>query len=185
MSEVVAVDTAPESLDTDASSESVEAPATPAVDETTWKRRLQGKDQALTATQKERDALRAELDQLSRWKAERETADLSEVEKLQRERDLLRQEAAQAKAEATAAKLSVAYPLAAELLGGDLTKFDEARVAEINGRLAKEQADESTPEPRNDPNSPRRPIAKAPTGSLAESMKALEGLGNPFFDEDA
>jgi hypothetical protein len=36
-----------------------------------------------------------------------------------------------------------------------------------------------------DPNSPRRPITKpAPTG-LAEAMKALEAMGNPFYDENA
>lgn len=183
MSEVVEV-TTPESSEEAATTEVAAEPTTPVVDEATWKKRLSGKDQALTAAQRERDAIKAERDELSKWKAQTEQANLTEVEKLQKERDELRAEAAQAKAQAAAVTLKAAYPLAAELLGDDLTKFDEVRVAEINGRLAKEQAGESeAPEPRIDPNSPRRPVAKPPTDDLASAKAALVAAGNPYFDD--
>jgi len=186
MSEVVAIDTAPESQVLEGQPEgSPAAEATPAFDETTWKKRLAGKDQALTAAQQERDRLKAERDALSQWKAEKEQADMTELQKLQAERDRLKAEADAAKAEAAATRLSAQYPLAAELLGGDLSKFDEVRVAEINGRLAKEQAAEVA-EPRVDPNSPRRtPVARPPADDLEAAKAALVGVGNPFFDEDA
>ena len=184
MSEVVEI-TTPESPVAEAtSSEVAEQPSTPAVDEATWKRRIAGKDQALTAAQQRAAALEAERDALSKWKAEQEQANMTELQKAQAERDQLRAEAAAAKAEAAAIRLGAKYPLAAELLGDDLTKFDETRVAEINGRLAKEQAAESdAPEARIDPNSPRRTVPKPPADDLASAKAALVAVGNPYFDE--
>jgi hypothetical protein len=150
VSEVVS-ENAAESQEVDASSESVEAPATPAFDEATWKKRLSGKDQ----------------------KAQARIA-------------ALEAEAQAAKAEAHTVRLSSQYPLAAELLGEDLAKFDEVRVAEINGRLAKEQAAESEePEPRIDTNSPRRAIARPKANDLDSAKRSLQDLGNPWFDESA
>lgn len=184
MSEVVPVLTAPESQPEEAP-EAPEEVATPVEDVTTWRKRLAGKDQALTATQKQLAAVKAEAEALSKWKAEKEQADLSEVEKLQRRISELETSEQTARAEATAVRLRAEYPLAADLLGDDLTKFDLARVAEINGRLAKEQAAESEqPEPRMDPNSPRRPIAKPPANSLEAAKQALRDVGNPFYDPD-
>lgn len=186
MSEVVAIE-ADESQEADSQPEgSQEAPATPrSFDEATWKKRLAGKDQALTAAQRERDAVKAERDALAAWKAEQEQASMTELQKLQAERDRLAAEAAQARAEANAVRLSAQYPLAAELLGDDLTKFDEVRVAEINGRLAKEAAGES-PEPRVEPNTPRRnPPARPVADDLSALKKALQDAGNPYFDADA
>jgi hypothetical protein len=185
MPEVVPIETAPESLVPESQPQgSPEADATPAFDEATWKKRLAGKDQALTAAQRERDALKAERDALSQWKAEQEQASMTELQKLQAERDRLQAEAQQAKAEAAAVRLRAQYPLAAEILGDDLSKFDEVRVAEIDGRLAKEKAAEEAPEPRVDPNSPRRtPIARPPADDLSAAMQALTAAGNPFFDE--
>jgi hypothetical protein len=184
MTEVVEV-TTPEPPATEATSPEVAPePTTPVVDEATWKRRLSGKDQALTATQRERDAIRAELEALSKWKAEKENADLTELQRLEKERDALRAEAAQAKAEAAAVRLQAAYPLAADLLGDDLTKFEEARVAEINGRLVKEQAAESEePEARIDPNSPRRSVPKPPANDIETALAALKAAPLPFERE--
>ena len=185
MSEVVAVDTAPESQSDEATSAEVaEQAATPAFDETTWKRRLAGKDQALTATQQERDRIKAELADLSRWKAERENADLTELQKLEKERDALRAEAAQAKAEAAAVRLKAAYPLAADILGDDLTKFDEARVAEINGRLTTEQASESEPDARIDTNNPRRAAPRPTPQDLGSALDALRAAPRPFVGDE-
>lgn len=182
MSEVVEA-TAPESQDEDATPEVAAEPATPAFDEATWKRRIAGKDQALTAAKAEAAAAKAERDALSKWKAEKESADMTELQKLQAERDQLATEAAEARAEAAAIRLGSKYPLAAELLGDDLAKFDEVRVAEINGRLAQEAESESDPEARIDTNNPRRPAPKAPANDLTAAKSALTAVGNPFFDE--
>jgi hypothetical protein len=185
MSEVVPIETDAESQTSEvtptegATSET----ATPSIDEATWKRRIAGKDQALTAAQRERDAIKAERDELSRWKAEQEQANMTELQKVQAERDRLAAEAAAAKAEAAAAKLARQFPLAAEFLGDDLSKFDEVRVAEFEGRLvAQKQESESENEPRIDSNSPRRtPPAKAPANDLDAAKAALVAAGNPFF----
>lgn len=183
MSEVVAVVSEGESQDTEVTSQdATEVPATPTVDEATWKKRVAGKDQALTAAQRERDAFKAERDSLSAWKAQTEQANMTELQKLQAERDQSVSDAAAARAEATAIRLGTKYPLAAELLGDDLSKFDEVRVAEINGRLTKEQEAESD-EPRIDSNSPRRtPPAKATANDLEAARAALVSAGNPYFD---
>lgn len=186
MSEVVPIETAPESQFSEAAPESAPAEAaTPSADEATWKRRIAGKDQALTAAQRERDAIKAERDQLAAWKAQTEQANMTELQKLQAERDRLADEAATARAEAAAIRLGTKYPLAAELLGDDLARFDEVRVAEINGRLAKEQAAESEPEPRIDANSPRRtPPARPPVDDRESAVAALIAAGNPFYADD-
>lgn len=181
----VAAEAAVESQADDASEESVETPATPTVDEATWKKRVAGKDQALTEAKKQAAALQKQLDDIARWKAEREQADLTEVEKLQRQVAEFEARTKQAEAAANAARLAREYPLAADLLGEDLGLFDPTKVAEINGRLAKEQGAESEPEPRMDPNQPRRNAPKPAPSSLKDSMAALEALGNPFFDPDA
>ena len=185
MPDVVPVETTDESVvNLDAlPAESADAPVTPDLDVTTWKKRLAGKDQALTAAQRERDAIKAERDALSAWKAEQEQANMTELQKLTAERDRLAAEATQARAEANAARLSAKYPLAADFLGDDLAKFDEVRVAEMNGRLAKEQADESEPEPRVDANNPRRAVPKAPVPDLDTAKAALVAAGNPFAQE--
>lgn len=188
MPEVVEVETSTESQVSETTPEGVAAePATPEIDEATWKRRIAGKDQALTAAQRERDAIKAERDSLAAWKAQTEQANMTELQKLQAERDQLAADAAAARAEALATRLGAQYPLAAELLGGDLSKFDEVRVAEINGRLAKEAAAEAEPvEPKVDANSPRRPAPRAPQVSDVESAKAaLTAAGNPYFDDTA
>lgn len=184
MSEVVPVTEAPEShAITDQPIEGSPAAATPDPDVTTLMKRLSGKDQALTAAQRERDAIKAERDSLAAWKAETEQANMSELQKVQADRDRLANEAATARAEAAAVRLGSKYPLAAELLGDDLSKFDEVRVAEINGRLAKELAAESEPEPRVDPNSPRRSAPRPPADDLDSATAALKSATSVFYTD--
>lgn len=186
MSEVIPVEPADESqVSLDASTPESVTPATPTTDEITWKKRLAGKDQALTATQRERDELKNQLAEVARWKAEKEQADMTELQKAQARVAELESIATKAQAEAVAARLGRQYPLAAEILGDDLAKFDEVRVAEINGRLAKEQEAESEPESRIDANNPRGRVTKAPRTDLKSAKDALTDAGNPYFDESA
>lgn len=186
MSEVVAVTEAPESQFSDTTSQEVASePATPAFDEATYKKKIQGYTSAINAAKEAEKAARAEAEALKKWKAEREQAEMSEFEKAQARIASLEAEAASAKAEAAAVRLGAKYPLAAELLGDDLARFDEVRVAEINGRLAKEQAAESEPEPRIDANSPRRtPPARPPANDRESAVAALIAAGNPFYSDE-
>lgn len=184
MTEVAAVEAAEPQVD-DASPESVETPATPQFDEATWRKKLAGKDQALTASQSARAQAEQERDELRRWKAEREQADLSELDKAIKRAEEAEAKAAAAVAVATAATLARDYPLAAEALGDDLAALSVERIAELNARLAKESGDESEPEPRIDPNNPRRPVPKPPPNDLKSLKDQLTALGNPFFDPDA
>jgi len=181
----VAQETIEESQELDTSAEeSVEAPVTPAVDEATWKKKLAGKDQALTATQKERDQLKKDREALQRKVAEYEQANLSEVEKLQQAVQLAQQEAITARAEAQRERLARKFPRAAELLG-DALPDDEVRLAEIEERLTPVAG---TPEPQDsriDPNSPRKsPPAPARAPTLDETKRALVEAGNPFYTGD-
>lgn len=176
---------APESQADDTSEESVETPATPAFDEATWKKRVAGKDQALTEAKKQAAELKKQLDDLSRWKAEKEQADMSELDKALKRIADAEARAAAAEAAANAARLAREYPLAAGLLGDDIGLFSAERVAEIDGNLKKAAGDESAPEPRIDPNNPRRQASKPPASDLESLKKSLADLGNPFFDPDA
>jgi hypothetical protein len=178
----VATEAAVESQGDDALDESVETPATPSADEATWKRRIAGKDQALTAAKREAEQARKEAADLARWKAEREQADMTELEKLQRQVAELAEAKATAEAAANAAKLAREYPRAADLLGDDIGLFDPTRVAEIDGRLAREEGDASEPEPRVDPNNPRRSQPRPAPRDLKAAMKDLENEGNPFYE---
>lgn len=184
MSEVAVAEAAESQVD-DASEESVETPATPSFDEATWKKRVAGKDQALTEAKKQAAALQKQLDDLSRWKAEKEQADMSELDKALKRVADAEARATAAEAAANAARLAREYPLAAGLLGEDIGLFDAERVAEIDGNLKKAAGDESEPEPRIDPNNPRRQAPKVPARDLKSLKDQLTQLGNPFFDPDA
>lgn len=171
MSEVVTPDAVDESPD------AAEAPTTPTVDEATWKKRLAGKDQALTAAQKERDELRKQYEDAQRRIAEREQADLSETERLQLRVRELEEAANAAKAEATRERLARKFPLAFDLLG-DATPLDEVRLSEIETRLAKPSESDDEPEPRIDPNSPRRrtpaPVARSREDIRSDLIASLK-----------
>lgn len=163
------------------------AEATPSSEDiATLKKRLAGKDQALTRTQAERDALKAEREALSKWKAEREEADLSEVEKLQRRLAEFEQRAAEAEARAERIRLASDYPLAVEAFGDDPLPSEE-RLAALQQRLAATTAtDEDESEAPVNPNRPRRaePVGKKPIDKMsqdelrAEIRRQSTGLGS-------
>jgi hypothetical protein len=185
--EVATIDTPIESQNIDAAAPEAPAePATPAFDEATWKARLRGKDQALTAAQQQRAAIEQERNDLAARLATIEDQGKSELQRALERVQALEAAASAAEARATAATLAAKYPRAAELLGADLPKFDATRVAEIDGRLAKEAAEASEPaEPRIDPNSPRRTSpARASGDPVKDAKDALVAAGNPFYSAD-
>jgi hypothetical protein len=154
-------------------------------DVTTWKKRLAGKDQALTATKKELDELRSRAEELAKWKAEQEQASMTEFEKAQAKIRELEQKAAAAEQTAREERLAREYPLAHQFLR-DTSGLDEVAKAAALENFFKQatsvQAEESVSAPV-DPNNARRataaPVEKPTSKGLSEALKAL---GNPFAD---
>lgn len=158
--------------------------ATPVEGETTWKARLAGKDRALTDAKKELERLQKEAADLSRWKAEREQADMTEVQRLQQRITALESEKAAAEQSAQRFALKQDYPLTFATLG-DSAPLDPAALAEIETRLVALKG-ESESEPLVDRNNPRRSSPAAPKPIDKKSADELEGdlagFGNPFKD---
>jgi hypothetical protein len=182
-----------ENVADEAAIESPETPegepeATPATDElTTIKNRLAGKDKALTRIQQERDAAKAELDALRQWKAEKEEASLTELEKLTKRLADAEREKAEAIASAERIRLEKSYPDAVSFYGDDPLP-NEDRLQALQERLAAvaTPGDDEEPEPRIDPNRPRRTgqsgVKSNEDKSVAELAADLRGMGNPFYD---
>jgi len=155
-------------------------------DVTTWKKRLAGKDQALTATKKELDELRSKAEELSRWKAEQEQASMSEFERAQAKIRELEQKAAAAEQAVKEERLAREYPLAYQFIK-DTSNLDEVgRAAALENFVKQAAAAAATPESAPspvDPNNARRataaPIEKPNSKSISDALKAL---GNPFAD---
>lgn len=165
----------------DEAAEQAETPTTPAVSDTTWKARLAGKDRALTEAQKERERLKAENEALARWKAEKEQADLTEVQRLQQRIDALETEKDAALSAAQKLQLEREFPLTFETLG-DNAPLDPSALAAIETRL-KGLKGESEQEPLVDRNNPRRPspTVKNPKDKSADDLEAdLAAMGNPY-----
>lgn len=156
-------------------------------DVTTWKKRLAGKDQALTATKKELDELRSKAEELAKWKAEQEQASMTEFERAQAKIRELEQKAAAAEQAAREERLAREYPLAHQFLR-DTSGLDEVGKAAALENFFKQatsvsRSEESVAAPV-DPNNARRataaPVEKPTSKSLGEALKAL---GNPFADK--
>lgn len=155
-------------------------PTTPNPDlEATWKRRIAGKDQALTASKKEAESLKSQLAEYQRKVADYEQASLSEVEKLQKR--LAEQEARANAAEERALRTSLQakYPLTFDLLGDRTPVDDESWLAEREGRLKTEAEPD---EPIVDPNNPGRTRTKPADDSGDAILDRLRSFGNPFAD---
>ena len=174
MPDEVVIEAADESPD---DQPSADAPTTPSADETTWKKRLAGKDQALTATKKESEALKAQLAEAQRRNAEYENASLTELERLQKDLEKERTRASAAEAKALRVDLERKFPLTFDLLGDKTPLDDESWLAEREARLSK---DDESDAPGVDPNNPRRtsPKTTKPTGD--ELVENLRKMGNPF-----
>tara|TARA_R110000868_G_scaffold258994_2_gene516739 strand:- start:780 stop:1340 length:561 start_codon:yes stop_codon:yes gene_type:complete len=180
------VNSAPVQSDEVVAPEVAAVPTDNEADVTTWKKRLAGKDQALTATKKELDEIRSKADELAKWKAEQEQASMTEFEKAQAKIRELEQKAAAAEQDAKQERLVREYPLAHQFLK-DTSSLDEAGKAAALESFFKQaaslqQVQESEPAPV-DPNNARRataaPVEKPTSKGISDALKAL---GNPFAD---
>lgn len=149
-------------------------------DVATYKKRLAGKDQALTATKKELDQIRKEAEDLRRWKAEIEEKNLSEFDKAQLKIKTLEETLAKQQEEARQERLARQHPLYAQFRQDTANLDEEARAAAFERFLAS-RVTEVESEPRIDPNNPRRePVVEAKKATSADIAERLKALGNPF-----
>jgi chromosome segregation ATPase len=179
------VNSAPVQSDEVVAPEVAAVPTENEADVTTWKKRLAGKDQALTATKKELDEFRSKAEELSRWKAEQEQASMSEFERAQAKIRELEQKAATAEQAVKEERLAREYPLAYQFLK-DTSNLDEVGRAAALESFVKQASAAATPESAPspvDPNNARRataaPTEKPNSKSISEALKAL---GNPFAE---
>jgi len=155
-------------------------------DVATWKKRLAGKDQALTAAKKELDDIKSKAEELSRWKAEQEQAQMTEFEKAQAKIRELESKAAAAEAAAREERLAREFPLAYQFQK-DTSGLDEASRAAALEKFIREAAavkeQVETAPAIVDPNNARRataaPITKPDSKGISEKLR---NLGNPFAD---
>lgn len=171
-------------LDVQDNSPVAEDPTQPAEDVTTWKKRLAGKDQALTATKKELDDAKRQLDELAKFKAQIEEQSLSEYEKAQRRIKALEDEISSSREQAKRDRLAREFPLYNQLLQDTAGLDEDSRAAAFEKFIAdaRAAADKETTS-FVDPNNPRRSEPKVNTKRDASAIAdELKSLGNPFFE---
>ena len=147
----------------------------------TLKARLAGKDRAFTALKSEAEQSKALIAELSRWKAEKEASEMTEVERLSAQVTALEAERDAASAAAARIALQRDFPLAFAFIGDDAAPaLGEAKLAEIETRL-KTQAAPAEP-PVNPNNPPKLPRTGVPLRDETEEalLARLRAFGNPF-----
>jgi len=158
--------------------ESQEAATQDDNDITTWKKRLAGKDQALTSTKKQLDELKSEYEKVQTWKLQMEEASLTEFERAQRKIETLEKELRATKEAETKARLAKEYPTYVQWQEkvAELTDEDRAREFEALLKTGGKPAEEFV-----DPNKPAK-AAPAPAGkrNASEIVKDIAALGNPW-----
>lgn len=159
---------------TDETVETPEATPVPGSD-STWKARLAGKDRALSAAKKEADEKTALLTELQRWKAEKEAADMTEVEKLQKQVADLEAARADAVRQVKKAQLERDFPLAFALLGEVAPLDNEGKLAEIEAML---KAKSEPAEPDVNPNNPARISGTNKAAGDKTEAELLEDIKN-------
>ena len=156
------------------------AATAPDEDVATWKKRLAGKDQALTAAQKELASIREEAEQLRKFKAEVEFANMSELEKANAKAKQLESELQAAREAAERETLARKHPLYAQF-AQETHGLSGSAQAEAFERFVENVAKDKTVDSYVDTNSPRKPAPPAATKKTIEQIDAeLKALGNPF-----
>jgi hypothetical protein len=172
--------------------EGAAAEATPEVEDVaTWKKRLAGKDQALTAAQKALEVIKTEAENLKRWKAEQEQANMSEFEKAQVKLATLEAELNQTKEYARMERIRASAPSYAQFIADTAGLDEEARAVSFEKFLAntkREQDEEKGVVSDGSSNVVSKPTTNtrkdaAPAGkrTVADIEEELKKLGNPFL----
>lgn len=149
------------------------------------KARVAGKDRALTEAKQELARIKAEADALAAWKAEKERADMTEVERLKLQVAEYESAIAEARAAAQRAQLKAEFPQSFALLG-EAAPLDPGVLAILEKRLSDEK-EANEPAPPINPNNPRKGVVYQPTNPGLQQLQAdvakfggLKGL--PSFE---
>jgi len=160
----------------------VAASTSPDEDVATWKKRLAGKDQALTVAKKELEAKASELEDLRKWKAQAELANMSELEKAQLRAQQLEQELTATREQSRRENIAKKHPLYAQF-ASDTDGLDTEARAEAFEKFIKSVANEKTTDTFVDANAPLRSQSPAPKKRTAlDVLEELKQAGNPFRD---
>jgi len=153
----------------------------PQEDIATWKRRLAGKDQALTVAKKAAEEFQSKYEELAKWKAAQEEASLSEFERMERRAKELERQLEDARKTAETEKLRVQFPKYFEFAEKTRSLDEEQRASEFEGLMKQYNEADASKSPR-DENSPKRSVQKTETLSADKIKEALKSLGNPWLE---
>jgi hypothetical protein len=148
-------------------------------DVATWKKRLAGKDQALTATQKELAQIREEAEQLKKWKAEVEYANMTELEKVNLKAQQLEAELKATREAAERDTLAQKHPLYAQF-AEKVQGLSVAAQAEAFENFISSVNKEQPKDTFVDVNAPRKSTPAPKQRTAAEVIEDMKALGNPF-----
>jgi chromosome segregation ATPase len=152
-------------------------------DITTWKKRLAGKDQALTATKKDLDDAKRQLEELSKFKAQIEQQSLSEYEKAQLRIKALEDEVNSTRESAKRERLAREFPLYSQLVNDTAGLDEEAKAAAFERFIAESKKSDEETNTLVDPNNPRRGGTTVNPKRDSKSISAqILSLGNPFTE---
>jgi len=147
-------------------------------DITTWKKRLAGKDQALTATKKQLDEIKAEYEKVQTWKLQMEEASLTEFERAQRRIATLENELKATRESEKRERLAKEYPTYASWASKVEALSDEERAAEFEAFMKTGGAPKQE---FTDPNKPAKEVPSAGKKRSADQIvKDIAALGNPW-----
>jgi len=147
-------------------------------DITTWKKRLAGKDQALTATKKQLDEIKSEYEKVQAWKLQMEEASLTEFERAQRKIETLEKELRATKEAESKARLAKEYPTYVQWQEKVAALTDEDRAREFESLI---KTGGKPVEEFVDPNKPAKATTVAAgKRNASEIVKDIAALGNPW-----
>jgi chromosome segregation ATPase len=150
-------------------------------DVATWKRRLSGKDQALTAAQKAAEEFKSKYEELAQWKAAQEEASLSEFEKAARKIKQLEDELKSTETRYETEKLKANYPQYYEFQEKVRNLSEAQRAAEFEN-FVKSQLGGNAPTEISDANAPKRDVVKDKPMKPEDIKDAIRALGNPWAE---
>ena len=159
----------------------IEQPVATAQDEdvATWKKRLAGKDQALTAAQKELSQIREETEQLKKWKAEVEYANMTELEKVNLKAQNLEAELKATREAAERDTLAQKHPLYAQF-AEKVQGLSVSAQAEAFENFVSSVNKEQPKDTFVDVNAPRKSTPALKQRNAAEVIEDMKALGNTF-----
>ena len=150
-------------------------------DVATWKRRLSGKDQALTAAQKAAEEFKSKYEELAQWKAAQEEASLSEFEKAARKIKQLEDELKATETRYESEKLKASFPQYYNFQEKVRNLTEAQRAAEFEN-FVKSQIGGDQPTEVSDANAPKRNVAKDKPMKPEDIKDAIRALGNPWAE---